>query len=93
MRSLFLFYKQINSFNIPFSLIVALLASFEGGRFDIFFFLPLLTLGYALSLYLFEVRYANQYFFYFNLGLGKIKLFAFCFGINAAIALIYFLIF
>lgn len=93
MRSLFLYYKQISSFNIPFSLLVALLAYINGGRFDIYFFLPLLTLGYMLSLYLFEVRYSNQYFFYFNLGLGKIKLIGCCFGINGAIALIYSLLF
>lgn len=93
MRSLFLFYKQISSFNIPFSLVIAFLAYINGGRFDVFFFLPLLTVGYLLTLYLFEVRYAQQYFFYFNLGFEKIKIFAFVFGVNAAIALIYFLIF
>ncbi|WP_057937065.1 hypothetical protein [Algoriphagus resistens] len=93
MRSLFLFYKEIHSFNIPFSLAVALLAYAEGGSFDTFFFLPLLTLGYLFSLYLFEVRYADQYFFYYNLGFGKVKLIGFCFGINLAIVLLYLLIF
>lgn len=93
MRSLFLFYKQINSFNIPFSFIIALLVLSEGGSFAVFFFLPLLTVGFLLSLYLYEVRYANQYFFYFNLGFDKVKLIGFTFGINATIALIYFLIF
>lgn len=93
MRSLFLYYKQISSFNIPFSLLVAFLAYINGGRFDVFFFLPLLTIGYLLALYLFEVRYAHQYFFYFNLGHEKLKLIGFTFGVNAAIALTYFLIF
>ena len=92
MRSLFLYYKQISSFNIPFSLLVAFLANINGGRFDTFFFLPLLTVGYLLALYLFEVRYAQQYFFYYNLGFVKTKLVAFVFGVNAGIALIYFLI-
>lgn len=93
MRSLFLFYKQISSFNIPFSLVVGLLALAEGGSLAVFFFLPLLTLGFMLSLYLYEVRHANQYFFYFNLGFDKVKLIGFTFGINSTIALIYFLIF
>tara|TARA_R110002072_G_scaffold216077_1_gene373356 strand:- start:316734 stop:317015 length:282 start_codon:yes stop_codon:yes gene_type:complete len=93
MRSLFLFYKQIHSFNIPFSLAIAALAYSQGGSFDIYFFLTVLTLGYMLSLYFFEVWYSNQYFFYYNLGLGKVKLFSFCFGINAVIALLYFLLF
>lgn len=93
MKGLFLYYKQISSFNIPFSLIVAFLAYINGGSFDIYFFLPLLTVGYLLALYLYEVRHAQQYFFYFNLGFEKIKLVGFAFGINAAIALIYFLIF
>ena len=93
MRSLFLYYKQISSFNIPFSLFIAFLAYINGGRFDVYFFLPLVTIGYLLSLYLFEVRYAQQYFFYFNLGFEKIILVAFTFGANVAIALIYFLIF
>ncbi|RAI94936.1 hypothetical protein [Algoriphagus yeomjeoni] len=93
MRSLFLYYKQINSFNIPFSLSIALLVLSERGSFSVFFFLPLLTVGFLLSLYLYQVRYANQYFFYYNLGLDKLKLIGFTFGINASIALVYFLIF
>lgn len=93
MRSLFLYYMQINSFNIPFSLIIALLVLSEGGSFPVFFFLPLLTVGFLLSLYLYEIRHSNQYFFYYNLGFDKLKLIGFTFGINATIALIYFLIF
>ncbi len=93
MRSLLLYFKQINTFNILFSLIVAFLAYTNGGSFEVFFFLPLLSVGFLLSLYLYQVRYANQYFFFFNLGLQKVKLIGFCFGINAVIALIYFLIF
>ncbi|PZX57921.1 hypothetical protein LV85_00104 [Algoriphagus chordae] len=59
MRGLLLYYKQIHSFNIPFSLAVALLAYSQGGSFGMYFFLTQLTFGYLLALYLFEVRYAN----------------------------------
>lgn len=93
MRGLFLYYKQISNFNIPFSLIVAFLAYINGGRFDIYFFLPLLTVGYLLALYLYDQRNANQYFFYFNLGLDKVKLIGTTLGINATITILYFLIF
>lgn len=37
MRNLFLCDKQINSFNIPFSFVIALLALAEGGSFAVFF--------------------------------------------------------
>ncbi|SFU08177.1 hypothetical protein SAMN04489724_3781 [Algoriphagus locisalis] len=93
MSSLLLYYRQISSFNIPFSVAVASLAYSQGGNFGVYFFLTLLTVGYLLALYLYEVRYAQQYFFYYNLGFDKIKLVGFTFGVNAAIALIYFLIF
>lgn len=93
MRAPFLYYKQINSFNIPFSLVVAFLAFLEGGSFGFFFFISLLSLGFILSLYLFEIRYANQYFLYFNLGFSRPKLIGFSFGVNAILAVTYFLVF
>lgn len=93
MSALFLFYKQISSFNVPFSLLAGLLTYSQGIGFFVGFFMSLLTVGFALALYLYQLRNSNQYLFYYNLGWSKIKLIGVSFVINSSILSIYLLLF
>jgi hypothetical protein len=93
MRMLFNYYKDIHVFNIPFSLLMSMIGILilGGGinRFFLYFFLTLLTGGFALSLYYYQSRYASQYYFYYNRGFSKLKLIFISSGINLCLFILY----
>jgi len=93
MKALLLFYKQISGFNISFSFFAGLLYYINDMEFFNGFFICLPTAGFALSIYFFQQRYANQWIFYFNLGLTKVKLIGISFVINILLSSVYFLLF
>lgn len=89
----FNYYKDIHAFNIPFSILSGILGIvvMEGdpSKFFLYFFLALLTGGFVLSLYYYQLRYASQYYFYHNRGFSKRKLILISSGINLSLFLIY----
>jgi len=90
------YYKDIHFFNIPFSLIVGCLGVMKKGSviFEMMdsFTTSMFSGGLLLSLYFFNTRYSNQYYFYINKGLSKWFLLLWCFSINFIIFIIYVVI-
>lgn len=89
MKALFHYYKEIQYFNIPLSLIVAVFGMLGSEHmvqgFVATFFLSLLTGGYLLSLYFYELRNKKRYYFYYNKGYSKLRLMLYGFLINLSI--------
>lgn len=96
MKALFHYYKEIQYFNIPLSLIVAVFGMLGSEHmlqgFVATFFLSLLTGGYLLSLYFYELRNKKRYYFYYNKGYSKLRLMLYCFLINLGIFFAVFLV-
>jgi hypothetical protein len=86
MKALFHYYKEIQYFNVPVSVVVAVFGMLASENmlqgFMATFFLSLLSGGYFLSLYFYELRNKKRYYFYFNKGFSKLRLVLYCFLIN-----------
>tara|TARA_R110000737_G_C14619421_1_gene492705 strand:- start:237 stop:518 length:282 start_codon:yes stop_codon:yes gene_type:complete len=93
MQAFLFFYKQISGFNIPFSVLAGLWYYVNDMPFFDGFFFCLPTVGLALSLYFFQQRNANQWGFYYNLGLTKVKLIGISFVIYILLSFVYFSLF
>ncbi|QHT66106.1 hypothetical protein GXP67_05195 [Rhodocytophaga rosea] len=93
MRMFIHYYKDIHVFNFPFSGLISLIGILLWGgdinRFFLYFFLTLLTGGFALSLYYYQSRYASQYYFYYNRGFSKLKLILISVAINLCLFIFY----
>lgn len=96
MKALFHYYKEIQFFNVPLSLIVAVFGMIGSENmlqgFMATFFLSLLTGGYLLSLYFYELSNKKRYYFYYNKGYSKLNLVLYCFLINLGFFVVVFLI-
>jgi len=94
LRLHFLYYRNLMSFNLPFSLLIALSSlAFSQNKLIGFingFSFSLLTGSFILSLYFYEQRYKNQYYFYHNMGISKIGLIVGHFMLNAALVVLLF---
>ncbi|MFY0652914.1 MAG: hypothetical protein JXQ96_12805 [Cyclobacteriaceae bacterium] len=77
MRAFLHFYKRIQSFNISFSLAMSILGLGVGLEFWHTVFTTWLTAGFLLSIFFFEFLRKNEYYFYFNKGLSRLKLFGY----------------
>lgn len=86
------YYKDTHQVNIPFSLLIGAIGGLvEKDFWQAFlatFSFSLLTGGLLLSLYLHQLRYKEQYYFYYNRGLSKIHLAVACLVINAGIVVV-----
>lgn len=87
LKLLWLYYKDLIRFNIPFSIIVGLVGMFVSGFLNAFCF-SFLTGGFLLSIYFYNLRYSSQYYFYYNKGLTKIHLWSGCCMINVVVVFI-----
>lgn len=92
MKLILLYYKELLSFNLPFSLIVGMLGLTTKNGFFQGFMLSFMTGGFLLSLYFYEKRYKAQYYFYFNKGFSRLRLIAYVYAVNMLLMLIYFII-
>lgn len=96
MRAFFHFYKEIQYFNIPFSLVVAVFGMIGSEDmlqgFVFTFFLSLLSGGYLLSLYFYELRNKKRYYFYYNKGFSRLTLVLYCFLCNLGVFVLFFLL-
>jgi len=72
------YWKSIQGFNFFFSLLVGGLGLIGAvNKVEAFlatFLISFFTGGYLLSLFFFELRYKQQYYFYYNRGLSKTRL-------------------
>lgn len=86
LRLALLFYKEFQSLNLPISLFFALVTIAEAERIITHLFLVTFVLqitgGFALTAFVFESRFKNRYFFYYNWGLSRLQLYGFTMLIN-----------
>jgi hypothetical protein len=77
------YFRSIQRFNVLFSVITALFAYVGAERsvpaFLNTFWISLFSGGFLLSLFLYELRYKRQYYFYHNKGFSKLKLIVLCY--------------
>ncbi|MCH7402240.1 hypothetical protein ACFOUP_18460 [Belliella kenyensis] len=90
MKNILLYYREINSFNLPFSILIGFLFLVLDENFLRGFMLSFISGGMFIALYLFEKRYKEKYYFYFNRGYSKLKLIAYTQVFNVLIFIIYF---
>ncbi len=93
--------KTILKLNIAFSIAFAFLysaLSFTDSikalfpLFILIFVISLLSVGFLLSVFYFELTRKNEYYFYYNLGFGKIKLYILAYLFNIIFILPFILI-
>ena len=70
------YHLEIQSINIPFSFLAALVGYATGLDFFTSLILSLVTGGYFLASYLFERRRKQEYYFYYNKGFSRVGLIA-----------------
>ncbi len=68
------YYKKSQTLNIVFSLLTAAVVGGIGYNYLLSFWISTMTGGYLLSVYLYELRYKQQYYFYFNKGFSRREL-------------------
>lgn len=95
-RLLLHYYKALLRFNLPLSIFIGVIGMLIRGNnligFVSSFNLSLLTGGFLLSLYFFEQRYKQQYYFYYNRGLSRFTLIAYAIGFNLILAVLLYII-
>ncbi len=89
-----LFHKNLLRFNLPFSLVVGVMggAIADNSLVGVInsFSLSLLTGSFILSVYFYEQRYQDQYYFYHNAGISKVALLAGSYLLNVAVVILLF---
>lgn len=80
-RLAFHYYKDLLLINSTFSFLLGIIAIPFGCFFQIFI-LSFMTGGYWLSILFFEGTKQDQYYFYFNMGLSKMRLYGFSLFLN-----------
>ena len=83
------FYKSTVIVNIAVSFALASLVSVFSGdvfAFCIYFPVSFATIGLLFVFLYKEIAFPAEYYFYFNRGITKIKLFIFCFLVNIPLA-------
>ena len=94
MRMVMHFYFSLQKVNLPFSALAALCGLIDSPHpaddFWLFFFISLLTGGYALSVVFFELRHAATFYFYYNRSLTKAKLILAGFSLNLLLAILFY---
>ncbi len=76
--------------NVAFSLCLAMLPM-EGFK-PFGFPISYMSVGYIISIGYYELSKKNQYYFYFNKGLSRMRLFLFGFAANSVVGLFLILI-
>jgi hypothetical protein len=92
MKLVWLYYKEIHNFNLPFSMFMGLLGLTAVDGFYQSFGLSYMTGGFLLSLYFYEKRNKARYYFYFNRGFSRPRLIAYAYAINIVLLLAYLII-
>ncbi|PAM93816.1 hypothetical protein B4N84_16210 [Flavobacterium sp. IR1] len=88
LKVLLKYYCDVNFFNLIYTLLVSVL-------FLNFNYAPIIfaSVGTFLGVLSFQYFYSNQYYFYYNLGLTKMKLNTFVFILNLIVSILLFFIF
>ena len=74
------YYVDVTKFNLFFSIIVGIIYPFGG-------FVIFGTIGNLIGIFCYEIFLKEQYYFYYNRGLSKIRLHSFLFKVNFPIAI------
>lgn len=84
LRLLTVFYKSTLEIAIPVSFVMW---PFVWPNILLGFGLGLMSIGTALSLLYRDLTHKNEYYFYYNLGIPRFRLIAFCVGVNFLIGI------
>lgn len=72
------YFRSTQRFNVLFSVVTAIFAYVGADRsihaFLNTFWVSLFTGGFLLALFLYDLRYKRQYYFYYNKGFSKLRL-------------------
>ncbi|MEQ6122063.1 hypothetical protein [Reichenbachiella sp. MALMAid0571] len=90
MKLILLYYKELHYFNLPFSALLGISGLAVGLDFLSTFIVSSITVGFLLSVYFYEIRYADRYYFYFNRGISKLKLLTITYLIDVLLLIFYF---
>ena len=95
LKLLYAFYKSTLTINLSASFLLTILTlavsisenwgTGLGGLLVNFvqsFLLVFLTAGFLISIIYKELTYKEEYYFYYNRGVGRVKLFLFCVALN-----------
>ena len=83
---LFNYHFDIQSINIPFSFLAALVGYATGLNFLTSFIVSLVTGGYFLASYFYEKRRKHEYYFYYNKGFTRAGLIAYSWLLDGLVA-------
>ena len=75
------FFKSIMFFDLIISAVAFIVIGIESSLF------VFISIGFLLSILIFEIRYKNNYLFYHNNGVSKLELIAYSYLITFLIAL------
>ena len=77
---IFKYYIDVTKFNLCFSIIVGTISPFGG-------FMTFGTIGNLIGVYCYNMFYKEQYYFYYNRGINKKRLYSTLFNVNSPIAI------
>lgn len=94
MRIIWLFFKGLFLANFSISLMIGGLGALDGGVDGYLktFAKIFLTIGFALTVFFYNLRYKNYYFFYYNNHFSKISLYVYTSLLNLVVVGLIFLI-
>lgn len=77
---IFKYYIDVTKFNLCFSIIVGMISPFAG-------FMTFGTIGNLIGILCYNMFYKEQYYFYYNRGINKRRLYSALFMVNSPIAI------
>ena len=77
---IFRYYFDVTKYNLFFSIIVGLISPFGG-------FMTFGTIGNLVGIFCYNMFHKEQYYFYYNRGLNKKRLYSTLFKINSPLAI------
>lgn len=77
---IFKYYIDVTIFNLCFSIIVGIISPFGG-------FMTFGTIGNLIGILCYNMFYKEQYYFYYNRGMNKKRLYSVLFKVNSPIAI------
>lgn len=74
LGAIYLFYKKLFLLTLVFSVLIGSISQTNGGSFISAAGKVFIILTPIFHYFLYEVRYPNEYYFYYNLGFSKLQL-------------------
>ena len=86
LRLLFSFYCDVIKYNLLISFLSGLIGLMSGEGFTSVFLISFNTAGYVFGLYFYGLFHNNDYYFYYNKHLSKLKLYSYSSILNSILS-------